>query len=167
MDNMQNSGMNNTQNSLKKELPMKWYKFLIWFALPVSVLMNVVNAKTYLTGGLRIVEKDVALTGEEIYRLYPDVKTLDMVFGILLIIVALYAALTWFCMFKRKKNGPMLLYGVYAINFIMNIAYGSALVSIVGGELVMSSVIGMVAGMVFAIWANYKYFTRRQDIFCN
>ena len=59
---------------------MGWYKFLIYFALFAGAFFNVCYAVLYMTGSIYETEQIDPLT---VYSLYPGVKAVDIVYGIL------------------------------------------------------------------------------------
>ncbi len=161
-----NNGANNMMSS--NGWTMKWYKFLIWFSLPFSVLLSILQGRVYLYGGSRLVQKDLVMEGYELYAICPELKNLDIVYGALVMCVAVCAAITWFKLLKRKKDGPMFLYILYAANGIISVGYSVAFTWVFeGSSIVGSTLMGTVIGTIFAIWANHKYFTNRKALFCN
>ena len=66
---------------------MGWYKFLIYFALFAGAFLNVCYAVLYMTGSIYETEQIDPLT---VYSLYPGVKAVDIVYGILLLVLAVF-----------------------------------------------------------------------------
>ena len=62
---------------------MKWYKFLIYFALFLGAVVNFINGVNYLTGNIYFVQSGGEATAEMIYAFFgSSLKTIDIIFGI-------------------------------------------------------------------------------------
>ncbi len=82
---------------------MGWYKFLIYFALFAGAFFNACYAVLYMTGNIYKTEQIDPLA---VYSLYPSVKAVDIVYGILLLVLAVFMIVTRFQLSGLKKNGP-------------------------------------------------------------
>lgn len=148
--------------------PMGWYKFLIYFALFANAALNVLSGIRSISG---------IQYGEDsrtVYGVFPGLKTIDVIFGVVLFLLAAYAIVTRFQLSGLKKNGPAMLYGVYILNMICSIIYIIAVYAVVSsssainvGSLFGSQIVSsFVVPIVFLI-INIVYFGKRKDIFVN
>lgn len=147
--------------------PMKWYKFLVYFALWAGSLLNAVTGIRQVTGTSRE-------NADILYSLAPSLKTCDIIFGILMILVAVLGVLTAIKLLQLSAMGPKLLMLLYIANAAISLIEMIVLVSIVKGNSklemdssVLTSVIVsiVVSGIMVAI--NWIYFKKRESIFVN
>ena len=64
------------------DYPMKWHKFLIYFSLWFGALANVVSGLRYITGTV------YGADSERVYSVFPSMKSIDLVMGVILICMA-------------------------------------------------------------------------------
>ena len=140
-------------------LPMKWFKFVIWFMLFASALINLATGLNMLTGG------QYGDLTNRVYAMFKDLKTVDTLFGLLLIGLAAFAIYTRFRLSGFYKNGPLMLNISYGANAVIGIAYAvavdSATKGLVDGESQVLSVIVSIAMII----ANAIYFKKRAHLF--
>ena len=75
-----------------KPIGMKWYKFLIYFGLIVSPILNLVNAFNYITGNIYSSQTNGEVSAAIIYAYYGlGLKVLDVLYGVLMIGFAVLA----------------------------------------------------------------------------
>ena len=72
---------------------MKWHKFLAYFALWLAAVSNIGYGLYILNEGA-----------------YGALEDVNGVYGIFLILIGVFCAITAFCLLKFKKNGPKLLF---------------------------------------------------------
>lgn len=149
------------------ELPMKWFKFLIYFSLFANAVINVYNGISYITGLL------YGQDAEIVYEIFSGLKTVDMVFGVLSIALAAFAVFTRFRLSKFCKNGPVLLHLVYAANCVLGLLYAIGVAAVMPEYMSVTEVINVsqlvssfvVSGVMIAI--NVVYFNKRKHLFVN
>lgn len=147
------------------QLPMKWFKFLIYFSLFAGAVLNVLSAISFFSGAV------YDGSAELIYGLFPDLKTVDVVSGILMLVAAALAVYTRFRLSNYCKNGPTLLSVVYVMAAAVNVFYLIG-VSVVLPEAVLeqvdfsSSISGTITSLVM-IGVNSAYFKKRAHLFVN
>lgn len=145
------------------QLPMKWYKFVIFFALFASAVVNVVNGFKLLTGA--VYGDSAAL----VYAVFGDLKGLDTIIGIGMLALAAYAIFVRFQLTGYKKAGPKLLLGLYVADVALGLVYiigiNSILPEMVAKNVDVSTLYVSVATSVVCIIANYIYFKKRADLF--
>lgn len=143
---------------------MGWYKFLIYFALFAGAFFNVCYAVLYMTGSIYETEQIDPLT---VYSLYPGVKAVDIVYGILLLVLAVFMIVTRFQLSGLKKNGPKMIVALYGLNIAIAIIYAILISCTTDYMAFDASTVGQcVIPIVMAI-VNKVYFDRRKDIFVN
>jgi hypothetical protein len=152
--------------SLQPQPKMGWFKFLIYFSLFAAAVLNVVNAIQLLTGS-HYGNSDAA---KLVYMVFPDMKGIDMITGFCMIAMAAVALIARFRLAGFHKNGPTLLYIVYAGNTIINLIYYFAAGSIVSFEVLTkasSNVITNAVVSIVMIIINVTYFGKRKHLFVN
>lgn len=142
--------------------PMNWYKFLIYFALFAGAFFNVSYAVLYMTGKIYETQNVDSMT---VYYLYPNVKPVDIVYGILLIALAVFMVMTRFQLSGLKKNGPKMIVALYGINIAMVIVYSIAISCTTDYMAFNASTIGQCVIPIVMAVVNKVYFDRRKDIF--
>lgn len=183
-----NQPMNNNQPMAGDKYhghPMKWYKFLAYFAMWISALAYLGNASKYF-GNYDIKVKIADFHGEEVVETFnafdcckSGMKSMGVICGVIALCVAALAVFTAISLIKLKKNSFMLLSAVYALGAVVNTVFMCALNSNIDGILYKgtwiqitipdfsSSVTGFIVVAVVMIAANYKYFNNRKDVFVN
>ena len=144
---------------------MKWFKFLIYFALFAGAALNAISGIQMLTGEVYGEYK------EYVYAVFEDLKTLDMIVGILMLATAALGIYTRFRLAGYYANGPKMLSVVYAMAVLVNLVYIIGVNSILS-EAVMesvdtsSSITSMLVSAVMII-INNTYFKKRAHLFVN
>lgn len=145
-------------------VPMKWYKFLIYFLLFFSAIFNVYNAINTLTGKFYGSADEAA----EVYSAFPSLKFVDVVSGILFIMLAVICIITRQKLRNFSKNGPIMLYGLYAFDLIFGFVYILVVTAIIGislSEYIDSSFIKSISRSIAMIALNMVYFKKREHMF--
>ena len=157
---------------------MKWYKFLVFFALIASAVVDLFNAfRSFTTGSYTVdIGAGKVLTGKEaqewMYLKAPGLKTADIFYGIALILCAGLLFAAWYYLYKKKKLGPTLLYVSYACSIVVSAAYSlwrySAAKDVLKdpATVLTSAAISAIYSIVM-LAANVVYFKKRKDIFVN
>lgn len=142
--------------------PMKWFKFLIYFGLFAGALLNLISGIMQLTGGQYGENKEL------VYYVFADMKTLDLIFGILLIFLAVFGVYTRFQLSSYRRSGPTCLNVLYIANIILSLAYliaASVLTQINIVELGGSSMIISLVVSICMVVVNTIYFKKRSQLF--
>ena len=148
----------------RSQLPMKWFKFLINFALWASAVINAATGIINLTGtAYTLMGSDPAL----VYRVYPAAKAVDVIYGLLLLVAAALAVYARFQLSGFKKRAPVYLYAVYGIVIAGNILYNAGVGVITGNLSAIVSSFGQCLGPVAFLALNYIYFDKRKHLFVN
>ncbi len=150
-------------------LPMKWFKFLIYFSLFVSCALNVGFAVQMLTGFVYGGTNEAEL----VYSVFPGMKTLDVLIGILALISAALAIYARFRLARFRVNGPMMLTVLYVMAVLTNLVYliGAGLILQANGYTLVfsqySSIIISFVASIAMIFINKTYFHNRAHLFVN
>lgn len=172
------SGMNNYQqetnnysqnynNNFQSNLSMKWYKFVIYFALIIGDIYMACNAINTMTGNIYGME-DVSI----LYETFPTLKSVDIVFGIIWIAYAFGAFYVRKQLVGFKSNAIKLFLIYIALVPIVSTLYTVIQIRITeisfsdieGGA---SSIIGEWLGVIVCVVLNYIYFNKRKHMFTN
>lgn len=149
--------------------PLKWFKFLIYFALFFGAFYNFVMGMNYIMGTIYFTQTNGQVTAEMVYGMYgSSLKILDIVYGIVLLGTAALGIVCRFKLAKYKKEGPRFVYLLYAIALASSVIYtiGVSIISKAPGTINASFVSGIVVQAIY-LYANYKYFTKRSELFIN
>ena len=144
---------------------MKWYKFLINFALIASGVLYILDAIGYMSGtGLYANEDFIDIT-QKVYQMYPGLQTLDIVIGALFLVLGIWAILLRGSMAKFEKSAPLKMIILCAGELLIVLLYAVVAEWMIGVEGALSdNVFGIVWGVVYLI-LNYTYFKNRKELF--
>ena len=87
-------------------LPMKWYKFLIYFSLFAGSITSALGA---ISGAL-LIFKNI-----DTYLANPLLFGLEMVYAAISVVYAVFALFTRYALAGYKKKGPFMLYVCYGM----------------------------------------------------
>lgn len=154
---------NGYQQPLQPELPMKWYKFLIYVSLFLGALLNLISGISIMTGG------QYQGAAEYVYMMFHGLKTLDVLTGILMLVSAAFSIYTRFRLSGYYKNGPLMLTYLYSFNVLVNLFYIIGTFVVLPGEITaeldIASDFGSLAASVAMIFINRTYFNKRMHLF--
>ncbi len=142
---------------------LKWYKFLIYFALWASAVLNVVSAFAYFTGSIY---GDAA---NRVYSYYGGMKALDIIMGLILLGLAVFSIYVRFQLAGFKTGAPKKLEYLYIANALIPLLYLLAASSVTGISFtdLASGSWGSLAGSVAMVFINRNYFSKREALFVN
>lgn len=143
------------------ETPLNWAKFLGYFALWLSAVLNLITGIVTMTGS----QYDGLST--MVYAMFPGMKTIDIIYGLLCIGIAAVAAYSALGIIKRKKYVIKMipeLYSGVSIMVLLYVILASVITSI--NVVTTSTVINIFVSAVMAI-VNSIYFKKREHIFVN
>lgn len=143
---------------------MKWHKFLIYFSLWASAILNLANAIQYLTGSMYGGEFEREMT----YAFYEGLQTLDIFIGIVHLILSVFAIVTRFSLAGFKKSGPRKLFFVYLANALIAVIYIIAFCSVTGlsvGDLDAGNVFTSAITGIAMAFINKIYYDKRSSLF--
>lgn len=143
--------------------PMKWFKFLIYFALFASAVLNALSGISMLTGSV------YGDSAELVYAFFDGLKGLDSFVGIAMLALAGFGIFTRFRLSGFCKNGPMMLNIAYlagaAVNLIYIIGAFSILPDYVAAEIDITSTVSSIVTSVVMVFVNSAYFKKRKHLF--
>ena len=149
-----------------RQIGMNWFKFIIYFQLFLSCVVNVYNGIQMMSGGQY---KGMA---ELVYNTIKGMKGIDIVFGLLFIVLGVAAIVVRFQMSGFKKQGPVMYMGFCAAVCLVSLAYIIAVKIIVSkytddtSSLNSASIVQLIStGVMLAV--NIPYFKNRQHLFVN
>lgn len=145
---------------------MKWHKFLTYFSLWAGAVLNVIAAFTRFTGSM------YGSSGEAdmVYSYFKGLKTIDVLFGVVMIAIAIFSIVTRFALAGYKAAGPKMLMGLYIIDAAVSIVYlvvASMVTGIALGELIDSSTISSLVTGIAMVFVNKAYYGKRAELFIN
>lgn len=148
---------------MQPDMPMKWFKFLIYFALIAGAIINIGQGIMMLAGA------QYGAYTEEVYDMCEELKTIDMVMGLALIGVAVLQIMARFRLAGYCQNGPTLLKAVYLTIAAVNLFYAVAVSSTLPEEAVkyldFTSTYTSVAVNIAMVAINTTYFNKRKHLF--
>lgn len=151
-----------TQTQTGEPLPrMKWFKFLVNFALWASAVLGVWNSVRMLTG--LIYGSDAEL----VYSFLPTLRVYDLAYGVLLLACAAFAVFTRFQLARFRKNGPACLYTLYIAQEVLAIAYAAVVAAMIGDSSTLSDTLVSTVTVVVMLIINVNYFRKRRHLFVN
>ncbi len=156
-------------------LPMKWYKFLINFMLFFSAALNAISGIRVIIGDQYYKNGPIDVA-KAVYSQFGALKTVDVVYGIVLIAFALFTLYTRSRLAGYCKNGPKMLLLMYILNFAFAVLYTAAVyitlasygfsprlldfLTTAGATLLTTAV---TSGVMIVI--NLEYFRNRKHLF--
>ena len=144
--------------------PMKWFKFLIYFALWAAFVFSMLGGIALL---FPIFDGDNRTNA--IFTVYPLVRFIFLVEAIGILAIGSFALYTRFRLAQFRKNGPMCVLALYAANLVLAVIshFGSQYLAEIGlgypGDIT-DLIINMIS-MVLMIVLNKKYFDKRAELF--
>lgn len=140
---------------------MKWFKFIIYFQLWVSLLSMLVMAERYFTGAYYEGNADWA------YSFYHGLRELDICMGILYIALGVYTVFVQRALAKFRARGPAMYYSLYAASIaiaLLDVAISSI---VVGYSPFNADIVKELAPSVILILINIRYINNRKHLFVN
>jgi len=135
--------------------PMKWYKFLIYFFLFLTAVLNAVTGIGNFFGGFAALQ-------------YVGWGLLDSVLGIAQIALAVYAILVRNKLAGYKHDAPNFLYNMYIFSCALTVGYNILLGLFTGFAYFDFGVVaGNVIASVVMVILNKQYFEKRRSLFVN
>lgn len=147
------------------DMPMKWFKFLIYFSLFASAVLNAISGFRFVSGTI------YGESSGQIYSVFSNLKILDMIIGVVSIAFAGLAIYTRVRLAGFFANGPKLVCITYAAGAIINIVYIVGILTILPSYATeyidFSSNITNIVVSILMVGANYVYFNKRSHLFVN
>ncbi len=147
---------------------MGWFYFIIWVQLFLNAALNVRTGVMAMTGAQYEIEGYGNASGT-IYRIYENLQMYDTVYGISLIVLALFAIFVRFRLSGYKKNGPRLYLVLLGANIVIPLIYAffaSEELNASMSEVLNGSELNFI-GCIVLFFVNIFYFHNRKDKFIN
>ncbi|MBQ9166776.1 MAG: hypothetical protein IJX71_07640 [Oscillospiraceae bacterium] len=151
------------QNQTVLEPTMKWYKFVIWIQLFVSLMIGFFNGLSMITGS---VYSNLGGDAAVIWATYPGLQYIDWSYGLVLIGWAVFAVYVRQRLANYRKDGPRLYLLFLIISLAAAVVYNLICGLIVGGLDGAGLLMTVLCNGLF-IWLNSSYFKKRQRLFVN
>lgn len=152
-------------NQTQPQFKMKWYKFLIYFSLFFSAVINLISGILQITG------MNYNISGADASAVYlyygSGLKIIDVLFGIFVIALAVYAIYVRFRLAGFRQNGPTSYYILLAANAIGSTLYYIAASFVTGIMMFDSSTITTLVSSIAMLALNVVYFNKRSQLFVN
>ena len=142
---------------------MKWYNFIVKFALFAAFALNAINGISFFFG------LQYGSNGSLIYNVYPNLRLLDIFYGLSMIALSIMCLITRQALYCYKKKGPTLLLTLQLLNVVISIAYLSIFSSILETSIKeinsqSNLSISIIGTIILAIICHF-YFKKRKDMF--
>ena len=154
-------------NQMWQPLGMKWFKFLIYFSLPVGAALNFFNGILFLSGQIYTAQTGAQVSPEMVYLVYPGMRAADILYGLFIFAIAGFAIFTRFQLAKYKANGPKCLYICYGAGAGAALLYAIASSAITGLNALDSNTVISIMTPIVLIAVNMTYFNKRKAMFVN
>ena len=146
-------------------LPMKWHKFLIYFALWAGAIINGISGIQMLSNALR----PNSLMWD-LYGLSAGLRAFYFVSGVFSFGLGVFQICTRMSLARLSRRGPRMAVWNYALSFILNaltILLASVLFGMPINALMDWSMWLILIGGALMTWANQVYYRRRAAMFVN
>ena len=147
------------------DMPMKWYKFLIYFSLFAGAILNGISGLNFLTG--TVYGSDSSL----VYSVFDGLRVLDIIMGVGLLGFAVLAIYTRMRLAGYYSNAPKLICITYAASAVLNLIYIIGILVILPSYALeyinFTSTIANIVSSFIMVGANYVYFNKRSHLFVN
>ncbi len=159
----------NTANK-KRNLPMNWYFFIIWFQLFMTAFSDFYQAYLYLTGNYYARQ---GIDTAAFYQNFPLFRPVNIVLGLLSICVGVYALYVRFQMAAFKKDAWRKYLKVTLAGVVMTVAYivSYVVVSAIYGDMMTAGefveYLPTIIGGIGIYFISESYFEKRDFMFVN
>ena len=160
-DNSESNEILGEQNA--NAIGMKWFKFIIYFALWAGALLNIVNGIRQITGNIYLSE---GVSPETIYEAFPNLKGADVLLGLISCALGIFQIATRFSLAHYKTYAPTMLHVSYVFVIIFDVI-SSIVVSSITGIETFSTIVASLIGTIICLVINVKYFNNRKHLFIN
>jgi len=159
----------NCEKNLKSEhnIPargMKWFKYQIYFSLPVGALHIIFIGILHIVGALYDLPEFIFAY---IHSPHVELKSLDVAYGLTCFILAAYGIHIAISLSKFKRKGPEHLHQELIISIALSLIYEVTASIILGESMFDFSVILTTIAEIILLIIDIKYFHNRKDLFVN
>lgn len=161
----------NIQSDRNVKQGMTWFGFLIYFALILGAVSNIILGITYISGDIFYVLSEGHTTAERLYSYFGyEFKLLNVCYGVALLAIGAYGFYVRNRLANYKRNAPTFLFVLYGLGGGAPLLYSNLASEVFHFEIQKESTIAMLTPIIFAfimILVNYIYFTNRKHLFVN
>ena len=140
---------------------MKWHHFLMVTMIIGSVL-TVISAFPLVTG---------TSYPDSVYNAYPKLKSIDMIYGLASIAVAVFQIMVRNRLNSYRSDGPRMLMMLYGVTLVVNVVYMLSLSNMMAQYGIQTSagtqIIGQIIAIVIVALINRSYYNKRKSLFVN
>lgn len=149
-------------------MPMKWYKFNIYFRLWVSAALLLYNGISMATGVVYEAAGN-GMSAAFVYGYYGNgLRVLDILYGLLALALAAGLVYTRFRLAKFRANAVKCYFAVLAVNIILLIVYLIGVWAVTGiAPWADISNISNIAGAGIMLCIELAYYKKRKHLFVN
>ena len=161
MSNYDDSG---SSAPVQTDHPMKWHKFLVYFALWASALYEAYQGYLLFTGA------SYGKNADAVYLRFSGLKNIDTIFGIIMFLEAAYIVYTTLQLMKFKQGAPGKLMLMYLLNVGIVVVYLLIVSNSTGisfSELAGTNLYSSIAGAIVGALICKNYYDKRSDLFVN
>ena len=144
-------------------LPMKWHKFLIYFALWAGAVLNLIS-------GAQMFFMGINAGNAWLYEMTSGLRALYIVSGIFMIAIGVFQIFTRSALARFSRLGPRMVVWLYASLVILNaleILLAWLLFGVPLNYLLTADVWFYLIEGVLMTWANQVYYRKRAALFVN
>lgn len=149
-------------------MPMKWYKFLIYFSLFFSFIANLSIGLQYISGTIYLNDNT---TADAIYSQYGlSLKITDVLYGFFVLFLSAFSLYTRQQLVKFKVSAPSCVNSLFLANAFLNSAYSIVSTAFINGAVPPSTssyAVSLIVVAVIIVYCNIRYFKKRQHLFNN
>ena len=147
----------------ERPVKLKWFKFLIYFALWSGGILTALYSFAYFTGTVL----GIGIDTELVYSYYPLLRVFHIFCGLENIANAAFAIYTRYRLAQFRQNGPVCLHALYLVQLAMVLIYWLAGSLILGEWLDLASGFSDLISSIVILCINIVYFRKRKHLFVN
>ena len=149
------------------DMPMKWFKFVIYFQLFASCVLNAIS-------GISALKSIQFLDGLDMLGDLSVVVIADVVYGVVLLGLAVYAIVARMKLAKFSANGPKTYFTFLGAQLAVGLIYNIASIILIHAvgmadyvEFNYTSMISSAVSAAIMLACNVTYFNKRMHLFKN
>lgn len=147
----------------ERPVKLKWFKFLIYFALWSGGILTALYSFAYFTGTVL----GIGIDAELVYSYYPLLRVFHIFCGLENIAYGVFAIYTRYRLAQFRQNGPACLHALYLVQLAMVLIYWLAGSLILGEWLDLASGFSDLISSIVILCINIVYFRKRKHLFVN
>ena len=125
-------------------------------------IIAIVNGLNTITGMAYL---QTGYSSSQIYSFYPELKSCDMVYGIITIAIGIFEFVVRSRLNKFKSNGPSsltIMYVIAIVSLFIYLAWASSATKI---NMMTSSNLGSLVSNIIFLIVNGIYYSKRRELF--